>query len=847
MAVQTHSGRILQFTRRLIVLGMTLTFATLAGTANAANLTLAWDANSEPDLAGYLVFCGESSGNYTVSHEITSSDPNKPPLTTCEFTGLDEGKKYYFTAIAFSDSGQSDYSQEISYTVPVLQEPDGDGDGFTVGQGDCNDGRASVHPGAEEICGDGIDQDCDGSDLICADPNADSDGDGLTDVDEINTYHSDPQEADTDGDGVSDGDEVAGGSDPLNRNSKPVDTAWHSAPDFSAVHELGTGNTGIVETNFDVTPFINNMDGIVGYADSSFGITGYNSMAMLIWVSVNGRFEARNGGVYDADVDVPYAANNSYHVRMVSDLGAGTYDVWVTPEVGTETQIANDYIFRSDVPATNDLGKVCLKNGIGEFKVENHTVAIHNDPVDPNDSDDDGDGYSENQGDCNDINAAVNPGAADVCGDGIDQDCSGADLICPEDSDDDRDGYSEVQGDCNDGRASVHPGAEEICGDGIDQDCDGSDLICADPNADSDGDGLTDVDEINTYHSDPQEADTDGDGVSDGDEVAGGSDPLNRNSKPVDTAWHSAPDFSAVHELGTGNIGIVETNFDVTPFLNNMDGIVGYADSSFGITGYNSMAMLIWVSVNGRFEARNGGVYDADVDVPYAANNSYHVRMVSDLGAGTYDVWVTPEVGTETQIANDYIFRSDAPATNDLGKVCLKNGIGEFKVENHTVAIHNDPVDPNGVGDSNTDYRLIQEAEDGDLYGGFEISSDPAASGGRYVHVPNGTLTSTKMPNEGYKIDYNFNVTVDGMYRIKGSVYAASGSDDSYWVKVNDSPGGGYLWDVLRNTGYQQDYVNDRNGADPVVVWLPAGENTVTVYLREDGTRLDRIELELVE
>ena len=63
----------------------------------------------------------------------------------------------------------------------------------------------------------------------------------------------------------------------------------------------------------------------------------------------------------------------------------------------------------------------------------------------------------------------------------------------------------------------------------------------------------------------------------------------------------------------------------------------------------------------------------------------------------------------------------------------------------------------------------------------------------------------------------------------------------------NDNPAGGYLWDALQNTGYQEDYVNDRNGADPVEVRLEKKrENTVTVYLREDGTRLDRIELEPV-
>ena len=85
-----------------------------------------------------------------------------------------------------------------------------------------------------------------------------------------------------------------------------------------------------------------------------------------------------------------------------------------------------------------------------------------------------------------------------------------------------------------------------------------------------------------------------------------------------------------------------------------------------------------------------------------------------------------------------------------------------------------------------------------------------------------------------------------GTYRIKGAVYAPSGSDDSFWVKVNGSPAGGYLWDVLQNTSYQQDYVNDRNGADPVEVSLNSGVNTVAVYLREDGTRLETLELEPV-
>lgn len=44
---------------------------------------------------------------------------------------------------------------------------DNDGDGFTESQGDCNNSNAGINPGASEICGDGIDQDCNGIDVIC--------------------------------------------------------------------------------------------------------------------------------------------------------------------------------------------------------------------------------------------------------------------------------------------------------------------------------------------------------------------------------------------------------------------------------------------------------------------------------------------------------------------------------------------------------------------------------------------------------------------------------------------------------------------------------------------------------
>ncbi len=57
-----------------------------------------------------------------------------------------------------------------SVTIDLCDEnEDMDGDGFTGNDGDCDDTNADIYPGADEKCGDEIDQDCDGIDLICED------------------------------------------------------------------------------------------------------------------------------------------------------------------------------------------------------------------------------------------------------------------------------------------------------------------------------------------------------------------------------------------------------------------------------------------------------------------------------------------------------------------------------------------------------------------------------------------------------------------------------------------------------------------------------------------------------
>lgn len=71
--------------------------------------SLAWDSSTSSDVAGYRVYMGTTSGNYTSSVVAGNA-------TTTTISGLVTGATYYFAVKAYNTSGvESAFSNEISF------------------------------------------------------------------------------------------------------------------------------------------------------------------------------------------------------------------------------------------------------------------------------------------------------------------------------------------------------------------------------------------------------------------------------------------------------------------------------------------------------------------------------------------------------------------------------------------------------------------------------------------------------------------------------------------------------------------------------------------------------------
>ncbi len=406
---------------------------------------------------------------------------------------------------------------------------DKDLDGFCPPE-DCNDNDPKIHPGAAEKCNDGIDQDCQGGDLLCS-AAQDKDGDGFippADCNEGNpSVYPYAEELcdnlDNDCDGLIDEGNPQGGQNcgttaEYCQSGKMVCTHYG----YGAVLQC----QGAIKYGPETCDGVDN--DCDGQTDETF---------------------TQLGQPCDGP-DSDFCANG---VLVCSGDGQGVE--------------CSDEAVSNLVEECNGLDDDC-DGATDEFVC--------------NLKDLDGDGYTAAQGDCDDWRPEVYPGAAEPCCDPklgpaayeiCDLNCDGIIVPCGF-NDADADGYP-AGVDCDDNDPRTYPGAPEKCGDGKDQDCDGVDTNCAlvqDKDKDGFHSGIDCNDNDNKVHPWATEVcnyiDDDCDGVIDNGNPSTLSGPCGPGTPGCDPgAWvcvHDAQTYS-VKEL------CINDKFQATELCNGLD------------------------------------------------------------------------------------------------------------------------------------------------------------------------------------------------------------------------------------------------------------------------------------
>jgi hypothetical protein len=114
--------------------------------------------------------------------------------------------------------------------------------------------------------------------------------------------------------------------------------------------------------------------------------------------------------------------------------------------------------------------------------------------------------------------------------------------------------------------------------------------------------------------------------------------------------------------------GLLTYEWDATPLLKAVDTVMALSQDAG--TDFPQFACLVrFGSDSGMIQARNGTTY-APSSLAYNAGTTYHFRVVANVRAHAYSVYVTPEGGTEQTVGTNLSFRdgqTTIAALNNFG------------------------------------------------------------------------------------------------------------------------------------------------------------------------------------
>ena len=300
-----------------------------------------------------------------------------------------------------------------------------------------------------------------------------------------------------------------------------------------------------------------------------------------------------------------------------------------------------------------------------------------------------------------------------------------------------------------------------------------------------------------------------------------------------DGIWHKH-NYNGANTFVNNRVGVGVNGGDIGNGRYAMF-LTGHDDTYYGNTFANSGSAGIYISDYNDTNPNHSNyppertAFNAIHESTFFANSGLDVDLEplgqnandpGDTDTGTHDFLNYPEI-------------TSASAGEIVGTVC----------PNCTVEVYMaGTVQGDGTIDLTAPVACTSriEAEAATASGNFAAVNDASASGGQYMEVPDaGSFLTTPNANN---LSFTFNAPTAGDYTLWGGVRGPSGDSDSFFVLVDGQPANGYLWDVAGGTNIIPDQVNDRTLGD-LTFTLSAGNHTVEVHQREDGTGLDWLEL----